>query len=133
MSDVGGKHRVFAREHGIGGIGKDQVAAIPRPVHDRLDVLAAQLRRRIDVGDEPDCWDTEYGGTGRNRRRHLAEIVEEDRVRTDRAQLRGELLQQQELARRARRAPGALVGAGIHLNVAEKPSEDAGRSHVSYP
>ena len=108
---------------------QNEIAAVVLAVHDRLHVLATQVRRRIHVGDEPDGRDAERRGAGRDCCRHLPAVVEGHRICTDCAKFRGKPLQKQELTRCAGGARGTLVGACVDGHVSKEPGEHAGRSH----
>jgi hypothetical protein len=118
-------------QHDVGRIRQQEIAPVIGPVNDRLDTGAAHLGRCIDVRNEPDRRNVRPGGGGRDRRHHVAVVVDARVHGADAAQFRGEIPQQDELCVGAGTGPRRLVGLRVVADVAQESIEDAG--HVAVP
>ena len=124
MARLAGEHRHVGRvEHRAAARELDPRAVVVA-VHDRLDAGARRVGRDVDVGDQPDRVRRAVGG--RQRRHHVAVVVERGVLEADRPQLLDEHPGEVQLAGRARALLAAAGRLRVDADVAQEAVEDVG-------
>ena len=108
-------------QHDRAVVRQDEVRPIVAPMHDGSHAGTRHFRRRVDVRNEAD--DRRVRRCRRNGRRHVPMLIDLDVRGAQSTKLGGEIIEQHDLAWRARIGHRSLVGLGVVLDVTEKAFE----------
>src|SRR6185437_7530069 len=122
---------VLQPQHCRGIVGQHQIVTLIIAMHDRPNVLAAHLRRGIDVRDESDHRNIGLRRCSRNGAEDISMLIDRDFPQSDRIHLLDEQPQQVELLRRTWVAGTGLIRLSVDFDVAKKAFEDSCRGWSS--
>ena len=121
VADLSGQvGRLLGRQHKVGRVGEADRAAVVAAVHDRLHAGGVELRRGVDMREQPDGRGR-LGQGRRQRREERAVAGQPDVARPHRRQLVAQHVEERELPLAARRGRRGVVALRVDRRVADQP------------